>query len=189
MSNFHIVINPDTGENGIFDLIDAMLTYPLKHLETLNFSGSYLGEQATRKMSEIFKTKKFSNIKYLNMSRNGTGEFGTRFMMGALSSGKACDALEQLDLSRNGIGRGFRVIPKSIASQSLNPHLKILDLSNNDIQGSVVHDAQNDVNGSLPHNLVELNLSCNPFGDKGSEQIVNTFCSAQTKLVELNLNR
>jgi len=188
ISDFHIVINPDTGENGIFELIDAMLLHPLSSLTTLNFSGSYLGEQATKKLSEIFKQKKFTRIKILDMSQNGTGEYGTRFMMGALASGNACDALEQLDFSRNNMGRGFRVVPKCLASQSLNPCLKHLNLSNNDIQNMAVHDACSDVNSSLPHNLRYLNLSLNPLGDKGASQLVDLFCSHPTYLVELNLS-
>jgi len=161
--SFHIVINPDAGENGIFDLVDAMLMHPLESLTNLDFSGSYMGESATRKLAEIFSKRLFSKTKILNLSRNGTGEYGTRFLMNALSTNKACDGLEHLNLSRNGMGSGFRVVPKCITSESLNPFLRTLNLSNNDIQGNVIHDACNDLNGSLPHNLTNLDLSANPF--------------------------
>jgi len=137
--------------------------HPLESLTNLDFSGSYMGESATRKLAEIFSKRLFSKTKILNLSRNGTGEYGTRFLMNALSTNKACDGLEHLNLSRNGMGSGFRVVPKCITSESLNPFLRTLNLSNNDIQGNVIHDACNDLNGSLPHNLTNLDLSANPF--------------------------
>ena len=102
---FHIEIHTDTGEQGIFTLIDAMLKNPLKDLKVLDFEGSYMGQQSARRLAEILTSKKFKMIQELNLSRNGTGEYGTKFLMkGLVADGGACPKVSRNVLAANARG-------------------------------------------------------------------------------------
>ena len=120
LASFHIEIHSDTGERGIFNLIDAMLSKPLERLRVLDLEGSYIGQQSCRRLGDILATKKFATVEELNLGRNGAGEFGTKFLLKALVNDKgACRNLNILNLKRNDMGRGFRTLPKAVGSEAL----------------------------------------------------------------------
>jgi hypothetical protein len=80
LHSFHVEIHSELGEEGIFDLISSMLEGGLPSLTNLDFSGSYVGVQSTRRLAGILGVEpyKFDKLKSFNMSRNGTAEFGSK---------------------------------------------------------------------------------------------------------------
>ncbi|GMI00524.1 hypothetical protein TrST_g8105 [Triparma strigata] len=189
LTNFHIEINPDTGEQGIFTLIDAMLTNPLNELRCLDFEGSYIGQKSARKLADILASKKFSMVEELNLSRNGMGEQGTKFMVkGLVSNGGACPKLKVLNLERNDVGKGWRTIPKALGGDAFKSSLVDFNCSNNNITGDAMRIAADECHGGIEHVLKYLNFSYNDLGDIGAARFVNLFLGFSTSIIKLHLS-
>ncbi|GMH61586.1 hypothetical protein TL16_g03288 [Triparma laevis f. inornata] len=189
LNTFHIEINPDTGEQGIFTLIDAMLTNPLHELRCLDFEGSYIGQKSARKLADILASKKFSMIEELNLSRNGMGENGTKFLIkGLVANGGACPKLKVLNLERNSIGKGWRTIPKALGGDAIKSTLVDFNGSNNGIDGDAMRVAADECHGGIEHVLKYLDFSYNDLGDIAAARFMNLFLGFETAIIKLNLS-
>ena len=176
LGSFHIEIHEELGEEGIFELIKGMLAGTLPSLTELDFSGSYIGVQSSRRLSEILLTGSFRHIQSLNMSRNGAGEFGSKYLIKALQEAGTVDGLKTLDFSRNDMGRGFRGVAKCLQKTLNKNGLSVVDFSNNNIGSDDVMFGYDSCGGTVgSHSYTKFDFGWNPVTDIAGGHLVQLF--------------